>query len=93
MSKTKSEIENTNLRDLADLCDLVEHLGYNDHHGTYLSNGSNLGSLMSFFSDNPGALTAVHDFILQNLDCYEVEEEEETDEDDEGLVLLLREYK
>lgn len=75
----------------ANLAKVVEGIGYKDPHyyGT-LSNGASIGSLMNFFIDNPGAMVAVHDWILEFGDgCTEWQEElasrvESGDDDDQS---------
>lgn len=86
MSKaTVSEVENMMLRGSDDLCKLAEMLGYRPEPGfgqLQCKNGAFVSSLLEFFNDNPGAIEAVHNFVLENIDCYELEEDEDgTDED------------
>ena len=78
---TKSEVININLRHSDDLCKLAELLGYRDKHGQLqCTNGAFVSSLMSFFDDNPGAIEAVHDFVMDKIDSYDLDEEDEGDE-------------
>ena len=90
---TKNEIKNLTLRNSYDLCKLAEMLGYGDKFGQLqCNNGPFVSSLLNFFNDNPGAIAAVHEFVMENIDCYETVEkekekeevEEEIDEDDEN---------
>jgi hypothetical protein len=75
---TKSDIENALIRNADDLCKLAEMLGYGEKWGQLqCSNGAFVSSLLSFFNDNPGAIEAVHGFVMQNLDVYDLDEEEE----------------
>jgi len=83
---TTKEVEDVTLRRSEDLCRLAEMLGYGRGPIKQLtcSNGAHVSSLLQFFDDNPGAMEAVHEFVLENLDAYDLDEEEETDEDDEA---------
>ena len=81
---TTKEVEDVTLRRSEDLCRLAEMLGYGRGPIKQLtcSNGAHVSSLLQFFDDNPGAMEAVHEFVLVNLDAYDLDEEEE-DEDEE----------
>lgn len=82
---TRKEIENARLNNSQDLCALVEKVGYNDQSFRQLinNNGSAVSSLTDFFDDNPGAMEAVHEWILENVELDEEEEDEDV-VDEEG---------
>lgn len=72
MSKsTISAVENLPLRKSEDLAKLAEMLGYK-HKGKYAtnqfqcSNGSFVSSLCDFLDDNPGAMEAVREWVLEH---------------------------
>ena len=49
------------------LCKLVDLMGYTDNYRYgQLANGSSHGNLLSFLSDNPGAIEALHRWIKEN---------------------------
>ena len=84
-----------NLRNSEDLCKLAELIGYNQGRLSQLqcNNGAFVSSLLAFFDDNPGAIEAVQQFVVENIDSYELsdelteddgEGEEEEDEEEEG---------
>ena len=75
---TIKEIENLRLDKAQDLCKLVEMIGYGRGACGQLqnSNGSFVSSLLDFFDDNPGAMEAVAEFIMEH---------HATDEDEEVL--------
>lgn len=81
---TTKEVENLTLRNSDDLCKLAEMLGYGDSRFGQLqcNNGAFVSSLLNFFNDNPGAIEAVHQFVLDNIDSYDLEEDEEEDEEE-----------
>ena len=84
---TTKEIENLTLRNSDDLCKLAEMLGYRTKGWGQLqcNNGAFVSSLLDFFNDNPGAIEAVHNFVLENIEAYDLEKEEEEEElDDEA---------
>lgn len=80
---TTKEVENISLRKSDDLCKLAEMLGYKRGRGDQLqcNNGAFVSSLLDFFDDNPGAIEAVHSFVMENIAGYDLEEEEEEDEE------------
>jgi hypothetical protein len=82
---SKNEVENLTLRNSDDLCKLAEMLGYRDTRFGQLqcNNGAFVSSLLDFFNDNPGAREAVHSFVMENIDSYELDEDEEEEEEDE----------
>jgi hypothetical protein len=69
----RSKVENCTLYRAEDLCQLAEDLGYKES-GRYAcnqlqcSNGAYVSSLVNFLNDNPGAMDAVRDWVLENLD-------------------------
>lgn len=70
-------------RGVRELCMLVRKLGYRDPFSQLtLSNGACVGDLMTFLEDNPGAIAALHDFIVTELLVSDVEEEEDVEEED-----------
>ncbi len=80
---TRKDIENSPLHNSQDLCALVEKVGYNDHNFRQLinNNGSAVSSLTDFFDDNPGAMEAVQEWILENVDLEEDSEEDDFDDE------------
>jgi hypothetical protein len=63
------ECLNHNLNKSDDLCSLVEAIGYGGQpHQLQCDNGAYVSSLLAFFDDNPGAMEAVRDFIVENRD-------------------------
>lgn len=82
---TTKDIENLRLRKSDDLCKLAEMIGYGRGRFSQLacSNGAYVSSLLEFFDDNPGAMEAVQEFILDNIDSYDIDEEDDEDEEDE----------
>jgi hypothetical protein len=80
---TKSDIENAFIRNADDLCTLAEMLGYGSSRFGQLqcNNGAFVSSLLDFFNDNPGAIEAVHTFVMENIDSYDLDEEEEEEEE------------
>jgi hypothetical protein len=84
MSKaTKSEVEDVQLRRSEDLCKLAEMLGYRRSFGQLqCSNGAYVSSLLDFFDDNPGAMEALHEWVVDHIDAYELPEDDEEEEDD-----------
>ena len=66
-------------------CKFVEKLGYKD--GNHLpqlqcNNGAHASSLLNFFDDNPGAIEAIQEWLL-NTSHVDNDEEEEIDDDEE----------
>jgi hypothetical protein len=79
---SKKEVENLTLRSSSDLCKLAEMLGYKRPYGQLqCSNGAFVSSLLDFFDDNPGAMEAVSEWVMENHDLEEEDEEEELDEE------------
>jgi len=77
----RSEVEKMNLRRSDDLCKLVEGLGYNtEPRQLQCNNGAYVSSLLHFFDDNPGAMEALQEWVLENSDLEEGEEEEDDEE-------------
>lgn len=75
------------IRNSDDLCAFVEKLGYrNGNHfpQLQLNNGAHVTSLLNFFDDNPGAIEAIQEFVLDStlVSDDEDEDEEEVDEDE-----------
>ncbi len=80
---TRKEIENCQLGNSADLCKLAETLEYRGFvDQLQLKNGAYASSLLAFFDDNPGAIEAVTDWVLDNLAEDDEDEEFEDDEDE-----------
>lgn len=84
----KQEIQENQLRNSADLCKLVETLGYKGAviNQLQLSNGAFVSSLLAFFDDNPGAIEAVADWAFINLPLEGYEDE---DDDEEAMKLEI----
>jgi hypothetical protein len=84
---SKKEVENLTLRSSSDLCKLAEMLGYKRPYGQLrCSNGAFVSSLLDFFDDNPGAMEAVSEWVMENHDL----EEEVQEGGDEGTVAALK---
>lgn len=84
---SRSEVENLRVRKSDDLCKMAEMLGYGDRFGQLqCNNGAYVSSLLNFFDDNPGAMEALQDWVLENSDLEddEVDECEEEEDSDEG---------
>src|SRR5579885_2882519 len=86
MTANRNEIEEMDLRKSEDLCKLAEMLGYKSTgrfaiNQLQCNNGAFASSLLSFFDDNPGAMEALKEWVLDNCDLDE-EDDEEDDEDD-----------
>lgn len=63
----RSEIENLTLNKSEDLCKLAEMLGYKTSiQQLQFNNGAFVSSLLNFFDDNPDAMQAIQDWILQS---------------------------
>jgi hypothetical protein len=73
----RSDIENAKLNDSEDLCALVEKLGYSRGRFGQLQNrnGSFVSSLTDFLDDNPDAMDAIRDWIVENYDLEDENEE------------------
>lgn len=83
---TKVEVIDMMLRKSEDLCKMVEEIGYRRSMYGQLqnNNGSFCSSLLDFFDDNPGAMDAVREWALENLeDDFDEEGEEEDEEESE----------
>lgn len=79
---TIRDIENLNLYRSDELCKLAEMLGYLDKgrfaiNQLQCNNGAYASSLLSFFDDNPGAMEAVREWVVENFDLYDELEEKE----------------
>lgn len=81
----RSEIENITLNKSDDLCKLAEMLGYGKGtsfiHQLQCNNGAFVSSLLNFFDDNPDAMQAVQDWILES-NSFNLEDDSEEDEDE-----------
>jgi len=79
---TRNEVENARLRKSDDLVKLAADLGYDTYPNQLTcSNGAHVSGLLNFFDDNPGALDAVRDWILDNSELDEDDEEEENEDE------------
>lgn len=87
MTTTRRSIENLRLNSSDDLCQLAEMLGYGEGGFQQLQcrNGAFVSSLLAFFDDNPGAMEAVVEWVLENHPEVEEDEEEEEEECDEEV--------
>ncbi len=88
MTTSRRDIEDTRST-VEGLCGLAAKLGYRDPCQQLINNdGSCIGDLLTFFEDNPGAVAAVVEWVLDNGDCYDLTDEDESeleeDEDNEG---------
>lgn len=70
---SKKTVENLQLRSSEDLCKLAEMLGYKRGWGDQLQcrNGAFVSSLLDFFDDNPGAMEALVEWVMDNHDLDE----------------------
>lgn len=74
----RNEVENLRLRKSDDLVKLAADLGYDTYpNQLQCNNGAHVSGLLNFFDDNPGALEAVQEWILNNSDLDE-------DDDNDG---------
>lgn len=79
---TRRDIENLRLNSSDALCELAEMLSYRGAVDQLCcSNGAYVSSLLAFFDDNPGAMEAVVEWVLENSPEVEEDEEEECDEE------------
>lgn len=86
--KAVTKIENMRLQKSEDLCKLVELIGYRQKgrfaiNQLQCNNGAYVSSLTHFFDDNPGAMEAIAQFIIEHIDGYELDEELTMDEEDD----------
>lgn len=82
-AKAAARILNAPVRDAADLCALVELIGYKRRDSQLrCANGAFASSLLAFLDDNPAAVEAVQEFIAARVSAYELLEG--PTEDDEG---------
>lgn len=80
---TRDEIES--VHNVEGLCTVARSLGYKDPcYQLQISRDACVGDLLCFFEDNPGAVSAVAEWMLENCeveededDCAELEEEHE----------------
>lgn len=79
---TRREIENFSIRKSEDICLFAEMIGnYRDRYGQLqCNNGAFVSSLLNFLDDNPGAMEALRDWVLEN---YDLEEENEDDSNED----------
>jgi hypothetical protein len=84
---TKNDIESARQTPKA-LAQICESLGYTRSFGQLqFDNGAFVSSILDFFDDNPGAIEAIYNFMLENAEALNVEEEsEEQDDEDSGEV-------
>lgn len=83
---TIQEVQDMRLDNSEDLCELAELLGYKQQgrfaiNQLQCKNGAFASSLLNFFDDNPDAIEAVRDWVLQNCD---LDDEEELEQEAEG---------
>lgn len=76
------KIENMRMRKSEDLCKLAEMLGYrSEPYQLQCNNGAYVSSLLHFLDDNPGALEAIQNWILENEAAWDIEEDEDEEEE------------
>lgn len=81
---TKNDIENARQTPKA-LALICEKLGYARSFGQLqFDNGAHVSSILDFFDDNPGAIEAIYNFMLDNADALEIDDEEEEQEDEDS---------
>ena len=79
MASTR-EIEDTRLT-VEGLCQMARKLGYKDPASQLInSDGSVVGDFLYFLEDNPGAIEAIVEWVLQNHDLDDDEENEEEED-------------
>lgn len=63
----RNELENRMIRTSDDLCEIAAELGYDTApQQLACENGSHVSGLMNFFDDNPGAMEAVMEWLLDS---------------------------
>lgn len=81
---TRKSIENLRIRKSDDLCKMAEDLGYKCPWGQLqCNNGAFVSSLLDFLDDNPGAMEAIQEWVLENCDLEETDDEEDECENEE----------
>lgn len=89
---TRKQIEDTRST-VEGLCTLARQLGYKDPcYQLQNRDGSVVGDMLYFFEDNPGAIEAVIEWVLENnpnggVDDDEDEDDEDDEDEDEEVVL------
>lgn len=79
----RKEIERFRVRRSADLCRLVEEIGYRQPpHQLQNNDGSYVSSLLHFFDDNPGAMECLVEWVADN---HAEEDEDESDIEVDGV--------
>ena len=81
---TRKEVEETG-HTVEDLALLARKLGYKSRfYQLDFGNGATASDLFDFFEDNPGAIEAVVEFVLENHPNVtdDIEDEEECDDED-----------
>ncbi len=78
---TITEVENTK-HTVKGLCKLARQLGYKDPCFQLMNNdGSVVGDMLYFFEDNPGAVEAVVNWVLEN---HYLDDDEDDEDEEEG---------
>lgn len=78
---TRSDVENAKVS-VEGMADLACKMGYKEKWGQLqFNNGASATDLFNFFEDNPGAIEAVYNWVLEHSPLEEESEEEECDED------------
>ena len=82
-----SDIENLPTegeRGVRGLCKLAKELGYKDHlYRMQLSADECVGDLLEMLEDNPGMIEAIHTYVLDNQNIYDLDDDDDDDDDDE----------
>lgn len=74
---TKTQAENFSIKTTDQLCSFIEKFGYRkEPKQLQCKNGAYVSSLLHFFADNPGAMEAIQQFIVDNLAAKDPEETE-----------------
>ncbi len=81
----RKEVEDLRLRKSDDLVKLAADLGYDTYpNQLQCNNGAHVSGLLNFFDDNPGAMEALQEWVLENCDLEEEEDECEEEEEDQS---------
>lgn len=82
MGITAKEVIDLRLNKSDDLVKLASDLGYDEWPRQLIcNNGAAVSGLLNFFDDNPGAMEAIREWVLENSDLDE-EDIEDEDEDE-----------
>lgn len=81
-----TDVEDMNLRKSDDLCKLAEMLGYGGFPmQLQCNNGAYVSSLLNFFDDNPGAMEAIQNWIIESNSFNLVDDYDDDSVSDEEI--------